>query len=520
LNYSKFYIQETQMSFIIFISLLLSLVVINHGPFETIDPSFKTDVKQRKINFENNILMIGCGAVAQCALPIIVKDLGIKPQQITVIDFVDNRYRVQELIDKGMKYEQLKIAIDNFRQILSTHLKHGDIIIDFSFDISTIDLLSWCRENGVRYLNTSFELWNAKDTLKGLDLSEHTLYARHMKLRPLIKSWGSNDGPTAIIDHGANPGLVSSLTKQALEDIAKKIITEMPTDQRVNNLQEALNQGNFAKLAQLTGVKTIHISERDTQITNVPKKVNEFVNTWSIIGLEEEATAPAEIGWGTHERILPKGIRFHQSGPKNQVYLESMGMNTYVRSWVPSGPIIGMVIRHGEAFSISDKLTVWQDSKAVYRPTVHYAYLPSDSTINSLYEFKMHDQVMQPNVRVLFNEIIKGDDELGVLLMGHDYNAWWIGSILDINESRELVPHQNATTVQVAASAVAAVKYLINHPNMGVLLPDDLDHHEIIDFALPYLGKFVSMPTDWNLLQHNSKIAKDDMWQFSSFLVN
>jgi homospermidine synthase len=509
------------MSFIIFISLLLSLLVINYGPLETTEqPSFTTHIKKSKIDFENNILMLGCGAVAQCALPIIVNDLGIDPQQITVIDFVDNRGRVKEFINKGLRYEQLKIDQDNFKQVLAYNLKHGDILIDFSFDIGTIDLLSWCRENGVRYLNTSFELWNAKDTLKDLDLSEHTLYARHMKLRPLIKSWGSNDGPTAIIDHGANPGLVSSLTKQALEDIANKILTEKPTDPRVINLQEALKQKDFAKLAQLTGVKTIHISERDTQITNKPKEVNEFVNTWSIYGLEEEATAPAEIGWGTHERILPKGIRFHQSGPKNQVYLESMGMNTYVRSWVPSGPIIGMVIRHGEAFSISDKLTVWQDNKVVYRPTVHYAYLPSDSTINSINEFKMHDLVMQPNVRVLFNEIIKGDDELGVLLMGHDYNAWWIGSILDINESRELVPHQNASTVQVAASAVAAVKYLINHPNMGVLLPDDLDHHEIIDFTKPYLGKLVSIQSDWNLHQHNTKILKDDLWQFSSFLIN
>jgi homospermidine synthase len=33
--------------------------------------------------------------------------------------------------------------------------------------------------------------------------------------------------------------------------------------------------------------------------------------------------------------------------------------------------------------------------------------------------------------------------------------AWWIGSLLDIHEARQLVPHQNATTLQVAISITA-----------------------------------------------------------------
>jgi homospermidine synthase len=43
-----------------------------------------------------------------------------------------------------------------------------------------------------------------------------------------------------------------------------------------------------------------------------------------------------------------------------------------------------MIVRHGEAFTISDKLTVWEGGKAIYRPTVHYAYCPCDAAIASL----------------------------------------------------------------------------------------------------------------------------------------
>jgi len=63
------------------------------------------------------------------------------------------------------------------------------------------------------------------------------------------------------------------------------------------------------------------------------------------------------------------------------------------------------------------------------------------------------------------DEITKGEDILGALIMGHKYNSWWTGSILSIEESRRLVPHQNATTMQVAIGVVAACMWMIENPN-------------------------------------------------------
>ena len=42
----------------------------------------------------------------------------------------------------------------------------------------------------------------------------------------------------------------------------------------------------------------------------------------------------------------------------------------------------------------------------------------------------MRNWEMQPEERILNNEIIDGRDELGVLLLGHDYTGWWTGSLL------------------------------------------------------------------------------------------
>ena len=57
-------------------------------------------------------------------------------------------------------------------------------------------------------------------------------------------------------------------------------------------------------------------------------QVNEFVNTWSIEGFREEGVAPAEMGWGTHERRLPAGAHAHAHSPCNQICLARMGIKT------------------------------------------------------------------------------------------------------------------------------------------------------------------------------------------------
>jgi len=332
-----------------------------------------------------------------------------------------------------------------------------------------------------------------------------------------------------VLEHGANPGLISHFTKQGLIDIGNRVIKDGKVKGKAaDEIRQLIAEQKFNRLAMSLGVKVIHCSERDTQITDKPKQVNEFVNTWSVEGFREEGTTTAEMGWGTHEKELPPLAYEHAEGPRNQICLARMGINTWVSSWVPNYCIHGMVVRHGEAFTISDRLTVWEKGKAIYRPTVHYAYCPADVAIASLNELRGYDYRLVKNQRILNDEIISGSDILGALLMGHAYSAWWIGSDLSIEESRRLVPHQNATTMQVAISVVAAAMWMIENPDRGVCVPDDLPHEYVLKVSKPYLGKWISKPTDWTPLKHytnafpghnNPQIDPADPWQFKNFLI-
>lgn len=480
------------------------------------------------IPFNNRVLIIGYGSVSKCTLPILLRHIKIPLKHITIIDFVDKREELKGWIAKGVRYSQERVTPINVARTLSRYVSAGGLVIDLAWNIDTLDMLAWCHENQVHYVNTSVEEWDPYANIDKKTPLEKSLYFKQMAIRKMTAKWQPGSA-TAVLDHGANPGLISHFVKQGLVDLAERYLKDNNSSKRRHQkLERLLRHKKFPELAMDLGVKVIHVSERDTQIANKPKEVDEFVGTWSIEGLREEAISPSEIGWGTHEKNLPPFANIPDYGPKNQIFLSQMGMNHWVRTWVPNQEIVGMVIRHAEAFSISDRLTVMRHGRAVYRPTVHYAYMPCDATIASLHELRCRNYELQPRTRIMSDEITQGADILGALLMGHRYSSWWTGSILSIGEARKLVPHQNATTIQVAIGVVSAVSWIIDNPKRGVLSPEDLPHEFVLEIAKPYLGRFVSESSDWTPFKNYqiffkenpaSYLNKKNPWAFQNFLL-
>ena len=91
-----------------------------------------------------------------------------------------------------------------------------------------------------------------------------------------------------------------------------------------------------------------------------------------------------------------------------------------------------------------------------------------------------------------------------------------------------MVPHQNATTLQVAASVLGALRWMVERPNEGVRVPDELPWRTVMDAAYPYLGTCWSGAVDWDPLRSRANYFDDyngraydraDLWQFTNFLV-
>jgi len=464
------------------------------------------------VKFAGKIVFVGFGSIGQGILPLILRHIGTSADRITIVTAEDAGKAEAEHF--GVKFVKSALTRDNFRQTLLPLLGAGDFLLNLSVDVSSTALILLARERGALYLDTCIEPWAGGYVDPKLAVESRSNY--HMRLDALALRDSAENAPTAVLTHGANPGLVSHLVKQALLNIAK--------DTGVDAGKPA-GREQWAKLAHTLGIKVMHIAERDTQVSNVPKKMDEFVNTWSVDGFVSEGAQPAELGWGTHERHFPADGGRHKSGSGCAIYLNRPGASTRVRTWTPkAGYFHGFLITHSEAISLADYYTVRDGERVVYRPTTHYAYHPSDNAVLSVHEFAGRNWQLQKHKRIMLNEITAGVDELGVLLAGHKKNAYWYGSQLSIDEARKLAPYNSATSLQVTAAALSGMIWAMENPRRGLVEPDEMDFERPLSICKPYLGTVTGAYTDWTPLYERGELFAEDLdktdpWQFKNVRV-
>jgi homospermidine synthase len=464
------------------------------------------------LEFPGRIVFVGFGSIGQGVLPLVLRHIGIAAERITIVSAEDKGSA--EAAQYGIKFVTERLTRENFRRVLNPLIGRGDFLINVSVEVSSIALIKLCWEKGAMYLDTCIEPWPGGYTDPTVPAAKRTNYA--LREEALALRATSERSPTAVLTHGANPGLVSHLVKQALLNIAAD--TGVDAGAPAARLE-------WAQLARKLGVKVIHVAERDTQIASKPKLPGEFVNTWSVDGFVSEGCQPAEMGWGTHERNFPRDGKRHDAGSGAAIYLMQPGAATRVRTWTPkAGHFYGYCITHSEAISIADYFTVREGATVAYRPTVHYAYHPSDSAVMSVHELAGRNYLQQERQRILMDEISGGIDELGVLLAGHKKNAYWYGSQLSIEEARKLAPYNNATSLQVCVSVLAGVVWAMENPNLGIVEPDEMDFRRNLEICLPYLGPVVGEYTEWTPLHERERLFPEDLdkgdpWQFKNVRV-
>ena len=462
------------------------------------------------------IVMIGFGSIGKGTLPLIERHFNFDRSRVVVID-PDDRDRA--LFDeRGVRYVQAAVTKENYRELLTPLLTNGEgqgFCVNLSVDTSSVALMELARELGVLYIDTVVEPWTGFyfDTTLGPD--ERSNYAlRETMLAARRRTPG---GTTAVSTCGANPGMVSWFVKQALVNIARDLGHTEP---------EPTTREGWASLSHRLGVKGVHIAERDTQVAKTAKPRDVFVNTWSVEGFLSEGMQPAELGWGTHEKWMPANAGTHKAGCGAAIYLNQPGANTRVRSWCPTpGPQYGFLVTHNESISIADYYTVRDGETVVYRPTCHYAYHPADDAVLSLHELFGRAGVMQEAHHILTEkEIASGIDELGVLLYGHGKNAYWYGSQLSVEETRQIAPYQNATGLQVSSAVLAGMVWALENPEAGIVEADEMDYKRCLEVQTPYLGPVKGFYTDWTPLANRpgffpEDIDESDPWQFRNILV-
>jgi homospermidine synthase len=425
-------------------------------------------------------LLIGFGAVGQGLVPLLLQALGVQPSRITAwAADLEGAVVAQDL---GITLQQQPLTQGNHAQLLATHLRPGDVLLNLAVEVSSRDLIAWCQRHDVLYLDTGIEPWPG-----GYQPGQELERTTNHWLREQVLALRQADRATAVIAHGANPGLISHLAKRALEQLAQ--------DQGL-----LFTPGRWAELAQALGVRAIQVAERDTQTDHRQVMPGEFRNTWSVPGFICELSQACEAGWGSHETTLPNGAK-HPSGesPASIYWPHPEHSLTQVKSWVPSvGDSLAWLVTHNESISLAEFLTVRDaQGQLQYRPTVYFAYQPCPQARQSVALWLApHRQDPATQQVMPLAQLQEGQDELGVLLC-HRTGAYWYGSTLTLQEARHLVPHNSATTLQVAAGIVGALAWMLDNPRAGITEAEAMDSAQVLAVALPYLGHVGGTHTQW-----------------------
>lgn len=417
--------------------------------------------------------MIGCGAVGKATILYWSRIIPhIEYEQFTIIEPED----LPPKITKGKIHKKERLTPANYHRILSDLAPN--LIIDLSVYVGSVSIVNWAYTHGVLYISTAIENWGNVEhwNEKEGDMYERTLLVGQRSIMNL----NMYDGPTILVDHGMNPGLVSHFTKLALENMCQK---------------EGIKMGSYPQMARDLNVEVVQCSEVDTQRVNLPSNPSIFFNTWSSIGYYEEGTDPVQVGWGSHEKEL-KGAE----NDLEQRFLRRRGMNCFLKGFNPlEGEYIGRCIPHSESASISRYLTI--DG---YRPSSYYVYKSSPVSVESLENVRKNNYKMLPDYHVVTcDEIIDGADAVGALLMRKNGLCYWAGSIIKKSDiPKDFHPYINPTTVQVACGVLSGIDYIISNPNKGVIFPEDVESHRVLELTKKYLGDVIFKYVSCNLPHH------------------
>src|SRR5260370_24603446 len=178
----------------------------------------KDKAARKHASFSGRMVMIGFGSIGQGVLPLIFRHIDIKPEQITIIA-ADDRGGLQETKRFGVTFIRKRLTRENFRQVLDKRLGKGDFLVNLSVEVASTALVELCQEKGALYIDTCIEPWPGGYTDPSLSVSRRSNYALRDTMLKLVPKF--RGGPTAVIAHGANPGLVSHFVKQALMNLAR-----------------------------------------------------------------------------------------------------------------------------------------------------------------------------------------------------------------------------------------------------------------------------------------------------------
>ncbi|MBQ8659538.1 MAG: saccharopine dehydrogenase NADP-binding domain-containing protein [Bacilli bacterium] len=489
------------------------------------------------IKFDGNIVQFGFGAVGKSFYEKVSKEIKFNENNYYVI--TRDQWEFEAFINMGgisTNFIICDVNRENYQNVFQQYLGEGDLLIDFADTVGTRDICKWCAVHNIMYINTGEADW--PDNWYSI-FTENVL-KNEMK-NVFLNDLRFNKHPI-VLQHGNNPGLVSHFVKAALEFVVN---TQFKKDKRMKQL---LKEAKFNVVAQLLGLRMIHVNDIDLQEIDEKFDSEKLVNTWCVDSFFFEMLSEATQNVGTHEAV-DSDAKYNLLDLKNG-FLEykNIASDLRCRTYYPNGYFEGFLVPHEETITIAKSLEVIEGDSVVYRPSVMFLYSPCSiateylekSKVNSYPDLDMNKpldcesengpsivrgHVYPNNSEIVYKEKIKqGTEYVGILLIGENFKPVWVGNRVESSflfKDKKSSYWQTPTITPVAMSALAALCWMIKNKNKrGIYFPDDIsDYKYIIGIAEKYISKTIYKTFESNDIEEWLHIDLKNI-QSKDFFVN
>ncbi len=375
----------------------------------------------------SDVLLIGHGIVGRGVLRHL-------RGHITVVDRVP--VQVQALPGQTVDVIQASVNPYTWLDLLERHTRPGTIVVETATEIDTAEVVAWCHRNGRHFVNTVADIWHP--TL--MEWSEGYRRIEGLMDRIVAPLLALNDahpsGPTSVVMHGANTGMVNHFFKQAMRGLAR---------QRGLSIEQIGAE-----------VRAAYVVEKDTICFRPGFEPDRgtFYNTWNIREFLIESAARPEYPQGGAVAIAPRALQ-------RDLFLDDTAVK-------------GRIVSHEETFTMAH----WLDRVGGNRgATVQFLYEASPVGLWSRVHHPFGSNYVE---RIVTSEVDCGFDLVAALVVLKDGANWYCGHRMTNDEAHGFFAETNATAWFVSAGVLAAIDWIREHPDRGIRLPEFADDAAIL----------------------------------------
>ncbi|WP_026492943.1 saccharopine dehydrogenase NADP-binding domain-containing protein [Butyrivibrio sp. XPD2002] len=427
----------------------------------------------------SKIMFLGLGVVPQSLMDLLLKDKMFSIDDMIVVD--ESKNALDFFRSRGGKEEnllQITVGEANYLKVFD-YLGSGDFLINLLNGLDAVVMTGECVKRGIHFMCA------ADGWFPGPDPVELAYEDHFQEIREISKA--NPNGATTIENFGVNSGMINILTKKALIDIVEEDDTPFVKENR-EYLRELVKKNEFGMLAKELQVKYFVESDLDTTQTNITDiKPGTVYSTWNPFDFYGEMNDRATVIVGTGTKLSEMLARIgsnvdeiHSFDPDARILdLNRPGKRTLVKAVVEDQIIEGCLDDHEEMHSMRDYFSVWNEKGDLeYAPSLMFVYQPCELAYKTVFIDKDEAYYV-----ISKDEMVAGGEYIGMLIEGDNFHPRYIGTKLLLEDECFGTP----TAALVGISIYAAIKYIIKHPNEGVVYPEELEADEMISYIKPYM---------------------------------